>query len=68
MYQHLLGRRVRVSTTASSVQGNLHRGEYGELIYYGTYPETAEIRIFTVRLDSGESIDLPTAEVDMLDY
>jgi hypothetical protein len=67
MYQHLLGRRVRVSTTASSEQGNLHRGEYGEIVYFAQAPESGEIRRFTVRLESGETIELAPAEVDMLD-
>ena len=67
MYEHLLGRRVRVSTTASSVQGRLHRGEYGEIIYLAEDPETGEIRGFTVSLESRETIELALAEVDMLD-
>jgi hypothetical protein len=67
MYEHLLGRRVKVSTTASSVQGSLHRGEYGEIVYFAEDREWGEIRRFTVRLESGETIELAPAEVDMLD-
>jgi hypothetical protein len=67
MYQHLLGKRVRVSTTATSEQGSPHRGEYGEIVYFAQDPDSGEIRSFSVRLQSGETIDLAPAEVDMLD-
>ena len=69
MHRTPLGIRLSVvsSTTASSVQGRLHRGEYGEIIYLAEDPETGEIRRFTVSLESRETIELAPAEVDMLD-
>jgi hypothetical protein len=68
MYQHLLGRRVRVSTTAASEQGSLHRGEYAEIVEWGADPESLELTRLDVRLGSGKIIELTPAEVEVLDY
>jgi hypothetical protein len=60
-----LGRRVRILSTAESDLGQLHAGEYGEIIVQtGTIQEG--IREYTVRLDSGEQIDLKPTEVEIL--
>jgi hypothetical protein len=61
-----LGRRVRILPTAESDLGQLHAGEYGEIIHQvGTLREG--VRGFTVRLDSGEQIALKPTEVEILD-
>ena len=60
-----LGRRVRILPTAESDLGQLHAGEYGEIIVQvGTLQEG--VREYTVRLDSGEQISLKPAEVEIL--
>ena len=61
-----LGRRLRISLTADSEQGQLHAGEYAVIeVQMGTIQEG--IRGYSVRLDSGKQIDLNPNEVDLLE-
>jgi hypothetical protein len=61
-----LGRRLRISLTADSEQGQLHAGEYAVIeVQMGTIQEG--IREYSVRLDSGKVIDLKPSEVELLD-
>jgi hypothetical protein len=67
MYQHLLGRRARVSTTAASEQGALYRGEHAEIREYAPDYESGELKSLTLRLWSGKTIILAPEEVEILD-
>jgi hypothetical protein len=59
-----LGRQVKVSSTAHSELGRIHRDEYGRIEQQlGTIREG--IRRYTARLDSGEVIDLQPDEVEI---
>ncbi len=61
-----LGRRVRILPTAESDLGQLHAGEYGEIIVQvGMLKEGG--REYEVRLDSGETLPLKPTEVEILD-
>ncbi len=61
-----LGRRVRILPTAESDLGQLHAGEYGEIIVQvGMLQEG--VREYEVRLDSGETLPLKPTEVEILD-
>jgi hypothetical protein len=60
------GKRLRISLTADSEQGQLHAGEYAVIVVQmGTIQEG--IREYSVRLDSGKVIDLKPSEVELLD-
>lgn len=66
MDDHFLGRRVRILPTADSEQGELHAGEYGEIVHQvGSLQEG--VREYTIRLGDGEAIHLKPSEVEILD-
>jgi hypothetical protein len=48
----------------TSDRGRLHRGEYAEIREYAADPVSGELKRLTVRLDSGETVELPPTDVE----
>ena len=59
-------RRARVRPNASSEQGQLHAGEYGEVVHQNGALEEG-VRSYMFRLDSMDVIALQPDEVEILD-
>jgi hypothetical protein len=61
-----LRKRVRIRSTANSELGQLHAGQYGEIIHF-TAPE-GWVRYYTVRLDDGKTqLELKPEELEIFE-